>query len=50
LPIKLCYADVIKPRETTTTGLEWIRVAQLQPDADTEEIDLSAWVLAAFIN
>jgi len=27
LPIKLCYADVIKPRETITSGLEWIRVA-----------------------
>ena len=27
LPIKLCYVDVVKPRETTTSGLEWIRVA-----------------------
>jgi len=49
LPIKLCYADVVKPRETITTCLEWIRVAQLQPDADTEDIDLSAWVPASFI-
>jgi hypothetical protein len=40
---------VVKPRETITIGLEWIRVAQLQPDADTEEIDLSAWVPASFI-
>jgi hypothetical protein len=25
LPIKLCYADVLKPREAVTSGLEWIR-------------------------
>ena len=34
LPIRLCYADVVKPRETITSELEWIRVAQLQPNAD----------------
>jgi len=27
LSIKLCYTDVVKPRETITSGLEWIRVA-----------------------
>ena len=42
LPIRLCYADVVKPREIITSGLEWIRIAQLQPDADTTDIDLSA--------
>jgi len=49
LPIALCYADLVKPRETITSGLEWIRVAQLQPNADTSDIDLSAWVPALFI-
>jgi hypothetical protein len=49
LPIRLCYADVVKPREMITTGLEWIRVAQLQPNANTIDIDLSAWVLSLFI-
>jgi len=49
LPIRLCYADVVKPRETITNGLEWIRIAQLQPNADTSDIDLSAWILALFI-
>jgi len=49
LPNKLCYADVVKPRETKTSGLEWIKIAQLQPDADTSDIDLSAWVPALFI-
>jgi len=49
LPIKLCYADVVKPREVITSGLEWIIIAQLQPDADTIDIDLSAWVPALFI-
>jgi len=49
LPIRLCYADVVKPRETITSGLEWIRVAQFQPDADTTNIDLSTWDLALFI-
>jgi len=49
LPIKLCYADVVKPRETITSGLEWIRIAPLPPDADTIDIDLSAWVPALFI-
>jgi hypothetical protein len=41
LPIKLCYANVVKPREAITSGLEWIRVAQLSPDADTADVDLS---------
>jgi len=49
LPIKLCYADVVKLREVITSGLEWIGIAQLQPDADTTDIDLSAWVPALFI-
>jgi len=40
LPIQLCYADVVKPRETITSGLEWIRIAQLQPDVDMIDIDL----------
>ena len=49
LPIGLCYADVVKPRETITSGVEWIRIAQLQPNADTSDIDLSAWIPALFI-
>jgi len=49
LPIRLCYADVVKPRETITSGLEWIRIAQFQPNADTTDIDLSAWIPALFI-
>jgi len=49
LPIALCYADVVNPRETITNGLEWIRVAQLPPNADTSDIDLSAWISALFI-
>jgi hypothetical protein len=49
LPIKLCYADVVKPREIITSRLEWIRIAQLQPHADMTDIDLSAWVPALFI-
>jgi len=40
LPIALFYADVIKPREVITNLLEWIRVAQLAPNADTDA-DLS---------
>jgi len=48
LPIALCYADVIKPREAITSLLEWIRVAQLSPNADTDA-DLSEWVPALFI-
>jgi len=27
LPIGLCYADVVKPRESLTNGLGWIRIA-----------------------
>jgi len=42
LPIALCYADVVKPREIITSGLEWIRIAQLPPNADTSDIDLLA--------
>jgi len=49
LSIRLCYADVVKPRETITSGLEWIRIAQLQPNVITTDIDLSAWVPALFI-
>jgi len=39
---------VIRPRETITSNLEWIRVAQLPPSADTD-VDLSAWIPALFI-
>jgi len=48
LPIELCYADVVKPRESITNGLEWIRTAQLPLNADTD-VDLSAWIPALFI-
>jgi len=48
LPIALCYADVIKPRETITSLLEWIRVAQL-PSSDDANANLSEWVPATFI-
>jgi len=48
LPIALCYADVVKPRETITSNLEWIRIAQLPPNTDTD-VDLSAWIPALFI-
>jgi hypothetical protein len=48
LPIALCYADVIKPREAITNLLEWIRVAQLPSSADTDA-DLSEWITALFI-
>jgi len=48
LPIALCYADVIKPRETITSLLEWTRIAQLPPNADTDA-DLSDWIPALFI-
>jgi hypothetical protein len=40
---------VVKPREIITSGLECTRIAQLQLNADTTDIDLSAWVLALFI-
>jgi hypothetical protein len=49
LPIRLCYADVIKPREAITSGLDWDKVVQLPPDADTIDIDLSTWVPTSFI-
>jgi hypothetical protein len=49
LPIKLCFADVIKPRETITCGTEWRRVVRLSPDADTTDVDLSIWTPASFI-
>jgi len=49
LPTALCYADVVKPSEIITNGLEWIRIAQLPPNADTSDIDLSAWIPALFI-
>jgi len=48
LPIALCYDDVIKPRETITSLLEWTRIAQLPPNADTDA-DLSDWIPALFI-
>jgi len=38
----------VKPRETITSNLEWIRIAQLSPNADTD-VDLSAWIPALFI-
>jgi hypothetical protein len=44
LPIKLCFADVIKPRETITSGSDWSKVVRLSPDVDTTDVDLSTWV------
>jgi hypothetical protein len=41
LPIKLYFADVIKPRETITSGMDWSRVVQLSPDVDATDVDLS---------
>jgi len=38
---------VIKPRETITSLLEWTRITQLPPNADTDA-DLSDWILALF--
>jgi hypothetical protein len=49
LPIKLCFADVIKPRETITSGTEWSRVVRLSSDADITDVDLSIWSPASFI-
>jgi len=49
LPIALCYVDVVKPKETITSGLEWIRIAPLPPNGDMSDIDLSAWIPALFI-
>jgi len=48
LPIALCYADLVKPRETITSNLEWIRRSQLPPNADTD-VDLSACIPVLFI-
>ena len=48
LPIKLCYADVIKPREAITSGLDLDKVVQLPPDVDTSNIDLSTWVPTSY--
>jgi hypothetical protein len=41
LPIKLCYADIIRPREVITSGLDWDKVVQLPPNVDTLYVDLS---------
>ena len=41
LPTKLCFADVIKPRETITIRWEWDKIVQLFPNVDTIDIDLS---------
>jgi len=47
--MRLCYADVIKPREAITYGFDWDKVVQLPPDADTTDINLSTWVPTSFI-
>jgi hypothetical protein len=49
LPIKLCFANVIKSRETITGGSDWSKVVRLSLDVDTTDIDLSTWVPASFI-
>jgi hypothetical protein len=41
LPIKLCFANVIKPRETITSRSDWSKVMRLSPDVDTTDVDLS---------
>jgi hypothetical protein len=49
LPIKLCFANVIKPREIITSGTDWSRVVRLSPDVDATDVDLSTWMPASFI-
>jgi hypothetical protein len=49
LPIKLCFADVIKPRETIIDGTDWSRVVRLSPDVDATDVDLSTWMPTSFI-
>jgi hypothetical protein len=49
LPIKLCFADVIKPRETITNGTDWSRVVRLSPDVDATDVNLSIWTPTSFI-
>jgi hypothetical protein len=49
LPIKLCFANVIKPRETITSETDWSRVVRLSPDVDATNVDLSTWMPASFI-
>jgi hypothetical protein len=49
LPIKLCFADVIKPRETITSGTDWSRVVRLSPDVDATDVDLSTWMPASLL-
>jgi hypothetical protein len=50
LPIRLCFADVIKPRETITSGSDWSKVVRLSPNVDTTDVDLSTWVPASLIS
>jgi hypothetical protein len=49
LPIKLCFADVIKPREIITSGTEWSRIVRLSPNTDISNVDLSIWSPTSFI-
>jgi hypothetical protein len=49
LPIKLCYANVIKPWETITNRSDWDKVMHLPLDVDTIDIDLSTWVPTSLI-
>jgi hypothetical protein len=49
LPIRLCFANVIKPREIITSGSDRSKVVRLSPDVDTTNVDLSTWVPTSFI-
>jgi hypothetical protein len=46
LPVRLFFTDLVKPRETVTTGLEYDRLKNLVLDVET--IDLDGWVISSF--
>ena len=46
LSIHLFFADLVKPRETVTNGLEYDRLKNMMPDAET--IDLEGWLISSF--
>jgi hypothetical protein len=48
LPVHLFFVGLVKPRETINSGLEYDRLKNLAPDAET--IDLEGWTISSFTN
>ena len=48
LPVRLCFADIVQPRNPVPSSLAYSRLKDQHPDVDFNTINLNGWVLVSF--